>query len=414
MLDPNVTRAISLVGLGIQTALTLLLALLFVVLSRAGTERRYFTSWKRAWIGLLAGLLALCVAFASGSHPFVQRGLNLVYQVGKTVFFLELAVGAWMFAAGPGRKPSRRTIAIPFFLVVGLSLPFLGSVERLISVQAFLAAPALGWAAWLMATTPAPRRTASSLVASQTLAAMAALWVLYFVVEMTRGAVPTTVLTWQYVFTGFNSYIDLLLETLLAFTMVLVRAQDAQRELVAAHDALEEAHTGLREKSLQDPLTGALNRRAFDEGAVLAAGGGGTVVSLDVDGLKPVNDRWGHEAGDALLKHFATAMKAQLRDSDLLYRTGGDEFVVVAPGAEAERLSARIAQALTNVAELPASGDHPAIPVVASWGAAPFASASDLAGALRAADGLMYEKKRAAKVGRSTRSGILPAVSSAS
>ena len=73
-----------------------------------------------------------------------------------------------------------------------------------------------------------------------------------------------------------------------------------------------------------------------------------------------MNDRWGHETGDALLRHFATAMKAQLRaDSDRLYRTGGDEFVVVAPGAELERLSARIAEALANMAELPASGGAP-------------------------------------------------------
>lgn len=411
MLDPNVTRAISLVGLGIQTALTLLLALLFVVLARAGTERRYFSAWKRSWIGLLAGLLALCLAFAS-SRAGVQQGLNLVYQAGKAVFFLELAAGAWMFAGGPGRKPSRRATLVPFLLVLCVSAPFAGSVERLISVQAFLAVPALAWSSWLMSTTPAPRRTASSLVASQTLAAMAVLWILYFVAELTRDATPSKDLTWQYVLAGYNSYIDLLLETLLAFTMVLGRAQDAQRELVSAHDALERAHEGLREKSLHDPLTGALNRRAFEEGAGSSAGGG-TIVSIDVDGLKPVNDRWGHETGDAFLRHFATSMRGQLRESDRFYRTGGDEFVVVAPGADVERLSARIALALANMADLPASGDHPAIPVVASWGAAPYAAASDLAVALRAADVLMYEKKRAAKVGR-RRSGILPAVASGS
>jgi diguanylate cyclase (GGDEF)-like protein len=319
-----------------------------------------------------------------------------------------------MFVAGPGREPSRRAIVIPFLIVVGLSLPFLGSVESLIGVQACLAVPALAWAAWLMTTTPAPRRTGTSLVASTTLAAMAVLWVLYLGEQLTRSEAPPMQLSWHYVLAGFNSYIDLLLETLLAFAMVLVRAQDAQRELVAAHDALEQAHAGLREKSLHDPLTGALNRRAFDEGVGLTLSGGGTVVALDVDGLKPVNDRWGHETGDALLRHFATAMRAQLRDSDRLYRTGGDEFVVVAPGAELERLSARIAEALANMAELPPSGDHPAIAVVASWGAVPFAAATDLAGALRAADGLMYEKKRAAKAGRKTRSGILPAVKSAS
>lgn len=404
MLDPNVTRAISLVGLGIQTALTLLLALLFVVLAQAGTERRYFAAWQRAWIALLVGLLALCFAFASGSHPVLQRALNLVYQLGKLAYFVELAAGARAYAAGPGRELPRRVEVGSILVVAAISVPSLGSVESLVALQALVAVPALALGAWLMATAPVPRRTGTTLVAACTLAAMGILWVLYLVEELTRTGEPTR-LTWHYLLAGFNSYFDLLLQTLLAFTMVLVRAQDAQRELVAAHEALGEAHARLRETSLHDPLTGALNRRAFEEGAGVGPGSG-TVVSLDVDGLKPVNDRWGHEAGDALLKHFARGLMAQLRDTDRLYRTGGDEFVVVAPGADVEKLSARIEGALSRLVPLAASGDRPAIAILASWGAAPFAAADALAEALSAADALMYERKRAAKAARRSRSGL--------
>lgn len=408
MLDPRVSHAISLVGLGIQTALTLLLALLFVVLARSGTERPYFAAWTRAWLALLVGLLALSGAFVATAPP-VQEGLRLVYQLGKASYFVELASGAFLFAAAPARRLPRGAVLVPCGLLAAASVPSLGRVEGLLAVQALLAVPLLAWAAWVMATVPAPRRTTPALVAAHTLGAMAVLWGLYLAQDQGPRPPPTE-LSWRTLLAGFNSYIDLLLQTLLAFAMVLVRAQDAQRELVAAHEALGQAHARLREKSLYDPLTGALDRRAFEEGVGLTLTGGGTVVALDLDGLKPVNDRWGHEAGDALLRHFAEGLKARLRDGDRLYRTGGDEFVVVAPGADRERLAARIGQALEVLGDLPPSGERPAIPVRASWGAASFACPAGLPAALRAADGLMYERKRAAKAGRKVRSGVFAPV----
>lgn len=395
MLDQETTRAVSLVGLGIQTALTLLLALLFVVLAKTGSERRYFSTWTRAWCGLFVGLSALCLSFGPASTPVARQVCALVYQSGKAVYFLGLASGAWVFVRGPDRTHRRFAAAGPFVAVIAVSLPFLASIERLVAVQALLAIPVLAWAARQMTFTRAPRRTAAVTASGATLGAMAALWAVYLLEFVSRTAgYPAPALV-QHLVAGYNSYFDLLLETLLAFGMVLVRNSDAQRELVVAHEALGEAHARLRESALHDPLTAALNRRAFDEHTETLPSSGGTVVALDLDGLKGVNDRWGHEVGDELLRHFAASLRAHLRDSDRLYRTGGDEFVVIAPGADPEKLSSRIVRALAGIPLLPASGSHPALPVSASWGAAAFAAPVEMAEALRSADARMYERKNA-------------------
>jgi diguanylate cyclase (GGDEF)-like protein len=393
MLDQETTRAVSLVGLGIQTALTLLLALLFAVLSRTGSERPYFSIWTRAWAGFFVGLSALCLFFTSASTSLAQQTFALVYQAGKAAYFLGLAWGAWVFVMGPARKPPRWSTTGPFAVMVAASLPFLANIERLVAVQAFLAVPVLVWAARQMTFTRAPRRTAAVTACAATLGAMATLWAFYLLEYASRTAGFPAPKLIQHLVAGYNSYFDLLLETLLAFGMVLVRNEDAQRELVAAHEALGEAHARLRESSLHDPLTAALNRRAFDEHTETLPSGGGTVVALDLDGMKSVNDRWGHEVGDELLRHFAASMRAQLRDSDRLYRTGGDEFVIIAPGADAERLSSRIERALAGISPLPATDTHPAVQVSSSWGAAAFTAPAEISAALRAADARMYERK---------------------
>ena len=104
------------------------------------------------------------------------------------------------------------------------------------------------------------------------------------------------------------------------------------RTMVAVADA------GLRRlarMALVDPLTGVGNRRAFDNdlGAELAHaarhGGHVTLAVIDVDGLKAVNDRLGHPAGDDLLRRTAGALRAAARRGDRAYRLGGDEFAVI-------------------------------------------------------------------------------------
>ena len=96
----------------------------------------------------------------------------------------------------------------------------------------------------------------------------------------------------------------------------------------------------LERLSARDPLTGAYNRRACEErlaeDAARASRGEGrlALAVVDADRLKEVNDRWGHGAGDACLRHLAYALGRNIREGDWMARWGGDEFVVVFWGVE--------------------------------------------------------------------------------
>jgi diguanylate cyclase (GGDEF)-like protein/PAS domain S-box-containing protein len=86
--------------------------------------------------------------------------------------------------------------------------------------------------------------------------------------------------------------------------------------------------------ALRDPLTGILNRRGFEKagGEAIAAYDRAAVLYLDLNQFKSINDRFGHQAGDALLKAFGHRLEFCLRPEDILARLGGDEFAIVLPG----------------------------------------------------------------------------------
>ncbi len=136
-----------------------------------------------------------------------------------------------------------------------------------------------------------------------------------------------------------------------------------------------------------DPLTGLANRRAWQAAAdralahALRSDEPFTVVLIDLDDFKAVNDQYGHGAGDALLQALAGAWSAQLRMSDLLGRYGGDEFVLSLPGTDAARTEDLLARL---------RGAHPA-----AWsaGTATARSGDTLADLLVRADSELYRNK---------------------
>lgn len=164
--------------------------------------------------------------------------------------------------------------------------------------------------------------------------------------------------------------------------------------LVGAQRALFEEQ---RELATTDVLTGLMNRRAFfDEAERLVerdhrAGRTAACLFLDLDGLKEVNDREGHRAGDRLIERFVHAVHGHLRITDLFARLGGDEFVVLLPETDrdeaveiAERLLAGLGEDL---------GDPP---LAASVGVAVSPPDGGTVDALvRWADEAMYAAKRA-------------------
>jgi diguanylate cyclase (GGDEF)-like protein len=152
-----------------------------------------------------------------------------------------------------------------------------------------------------------------------------------------------------------------------------------------------------RTASTLDELTGLLNRRAlqprFVEVAEQAALAGSAVslVSIDIDHFKLVNDEHGHAMGDAVLREVAAALRQELRTFELLYRIGGEEFLLLLPGAD-QQIATQIAATLRAAVE----GLRPAgIPVTCSFGVATaYADAIAYAPLMKAADGALYDAKR--------------------
>lgn len=119
----------------------------------------------------------------------------------------------------------------------------------------------------------------------------------------------------------------------------LIEQQIARERLVTQ---LQQANAELLTQALTDPLTGLMNRRALmqelDRQRAMAqrAGHWLLVAAVDLDGFKQVNDQYGHDAGDALLRGVALALRKSLRGGDALARMGGDEFVAVGLGPKRE------------------------------------------------------------------------------
>ena len=143
-------------------------------------------------------------------------------------------------------------------------------------------------------------------------------------------------------------------------------------------------------QALTDALTGLYNRRGWDvlmaneEGRCVRYGHPACVLSIDLDGLKEINDGAGHAAGDRLLKRAADAIRVSLREHDVAARTGGDEFLVLGVecgGADAWTLKQRVAGALDRA------------DVSASVGMARRHPKRGLEAAVRDADALMYARK---------------------
>ncbi len=164
--------------------------------------------------------------------------------------------------------------------------------------------------------------------------------------------------------------------------------------LVLATMSNERAEIRLEQAALTDPLTGTGNRRWLALRLPASLPANSAVAHLDLDRFKQINDRFGHTTGDRVLFAFAQCLKEELRSSDLLARTGGEEFVIYLP-AVSETEAKTIAQRLCEkVAALQIEQDGVRVPITVSIGLAwvhKVAVASEAW--LKEADAALYQAK---------------------
>ncbi len=165
----------------------------------------------------------------------------------------------------------------------------------------------------------------------------------------------------------------------LGFTVLL--------ECLVAVEVLRRLRDRLASLSVTDPLTGALNVRGVrDEAQRLVRRGQRygkplSVVVIDLDDLREVNNTYGHAAGDFVLESVCDHWRANLRGNDVLGRTGGDEFVMLLPDTTAERAQTLVA------------GIEETSPAAWSWGVATLRDGDSLDSVLKRADERMYVRK---------------------
>lgn len=172
-------------------------------------------------------------------------------------------------------------------------------------------------------------------------------------------------------------------------------------DITARHQAAAE----MEQQAISDPLTGLANRTALNDftSSMLKhakrSGEKAAILALDLDGFKPINDKHGHGAGDEVLVELSNRLKEEIRETDFVARTGGDEFIVVLLHLEDGDGAARFAKRLLRAIEVPtrlSSGIE--VGVSGSIGISVFPDdAEDLEELYRKADEALYAAKGAGR-----------------
>jgi diguanylate cyclase (GGDEF)-like protein len=179
----------------------------------------------------------------------------------------------------------------------------------------------------------------------------------------------------------------------------IMRVRNQLADQVVALDKMETLTAEVYKLAALDQLTGLYNRRSGEQrlaeemGRAVRHGRPLTLLLLDLDDLKVINDRLGHGAGDLLLKAFAEHLQRAIRGSDLAVRLGGDEFMVLLPECRVEEVK----HVLARVEGLQIQYDHEKMECRFSRGWADFRSGETAEEFLRRADAALYQHKRERK-----------------
>lgn len=177
------------------------------------------------------------------------------------------------------------------------------------------------------------------------------------------------------------------------------------RRIIALHQQIEAKNRELEETARTDSLTGLPNRRAIEEWATKQIKGAARhgfpvwVVIADLDFFKKINDTYGHEAGDTVLRTFGQVMKDNSRSSDVCGRLGGEEFAYILTHVTREDIAATIERLRGYFEEQEFTFGGEKVKVTASFGVAGFEGQEepDFASLAREADKALYAAKRAGR-----------------
>jgi sigma-B regulation protein RsbU (phosphoserine phosphatase) len=178
---------------------------------------------------------------------------------------------------------------------------------------------------------------------------------------------------------------------------VIAELETLRAKLESHNHELQRLTLQLRQEARSDPLTGLPNRRHFDLALEERLARASTnrhsdafsVAILDIDHFKPINDTYGHEVGDQVLKQLALILSSQIRESDLAARIGGEEFALLIPETSLEEANS-VLERLRLAIET-----HPwqPVPVTASVGVTGYLEGDTRESLITRADSALYRAK---------------------
>ena len=384
--DSLLLMTLSRWSVGVQFGIVCLLALFFAALART-VKLEEVRLWAMAW---LADAVAIAAVFATAFlHPPVwtaRLGLA-VYAAAKTTYALLLVAGT-RHHLQPGSELRLRRgqligVLACWSLLIGFFSPKLGDAQ--IGQSLMLSGVLIYGAVWVLRRPRLPR----SRWLGWALLAEGVLFLHYvpFLMPIVWGGDPLS----QHM--RYTSFFDAGAELLLALATLVALEASSTEHLRHLNRELELSQERLRQLVDLDPLTKLSNRRGLRAELQRVQPQGAAVIFLDLDTFKAVNDRFGHAIGDFCLIWVAAVLARSFRTEDAIFRWGGDEFLVIAPGMDLESAQRRVS---AFRAELSRHGEG-APPVAVSAGIAMLPPGGEPDVALREADHRMYaDKKRAA------------------
>ena len=382
--------------LTIQTTSIVLVALLLRLVAD-GAASRFMAYWSTAWFSLALALGTLALSLAV---PWLLPSLEiegLRYPAVSFFCLLEYTCGFFLwagcrhYASGLALKASDLWRVIVPALVALLAPLAAPTVQALFPLHAGLCGFFFLMSFLALASRrPHGRLAAVGLRLTQVaLLGLVALFWWYAIEPSSRGLYDL----------HFSPIYDGLIVTLLGFGLVILATEFTQRELRERNRRLAEVTEQLAVAARTDPLTGLLNRRAFEAMTAERASDpfSGSVAAVDVNDLKVLNDRHGHRAGDAAIQLVARALRSHFRITDPIFRLGGDEFLVILEGGRASELACRLESVDRSLHGVRLPGVPGALDVNVAWGMADFDRIQDLSSAIHQADEAMYRNKATRK-----------------
>jgi len=392
------------VGLAIQCVGVLLITLLSMFM-RSSIKSNALRYWTASWASLSFSLISLFAAFRLAS---TQTIFYSCYFLGEYLFGLLFIAGCRSQVTGASLTTKHRYFLIPA-VVVSLVLPYAShDFNDLFMIHAAILAVLFMISFFTLRHSQRGEEASTGIRVMLAALLLMTLDFVHYVPAFAarKGFFGITVPSSYF---RYTSLFDLLFEILLGFGTVMVLMESVRREVELANRKLTEARDQLELLVQMDPLTEALNRHAFHsllrrpEGGQDNTATSGSVAVLDIDNLKPINDTFGHTVGDKAIRAVARAMRSLVRADDMLFRWGGDEFLVLMfklPQPEASRRIEKLNKILEENCE---RWIGQSVTVTVSFGVAGFTSLRDLGQAIEQADKAMYAQRNRVRSTQMTR-----------